>query len=88
MTIPSCALGLFGGAAYFGSLDTDPMKPIWVRSGYKSYHFPESHVILGHRSFYILWRLYRRVHGYGVRIFVYVKITHVKQVWGTLSVPH
>ncbi|KAK0463569.1 mitochondrial import protein Pam17-domain-containing protein, partial [Desarmillaria tabescens] len=22
-------LGLFGGAAYFGSLDTDPMKPIW-----------------------------------------------------------
>ncbi|PBK78816.1 mitochondrial import protein Pam17 [Armillaria solidipes] len=29
MTIPSCALGLFGGAAYFGSLDTDPMKPIW-----------------------------------------------------------
>ncbi|KAF8921814.1 mitochondrial import protein Pam17 [Mucidula mucida] len=27
-TVPGTLLGLFGGAAYFGSLDTDPTKPI------------------------------------------------------------
>ena len=28
--IPSALLGLVGGAAYFGTLDADPMKPIMV----------------------------------------------------------
>ena len=28
--IPSALIGLFGGAAYFGTLDADPMKPIMV----------------------------------------------------------
>lgn len=31
-TVPGTLLGLFGGAAYFGSLDTDPTKPIMVRN--------------------------------------------------------
>ncbi|KAL0060535.1 TIM23 complex component [Marasmius tenuissimus] len=28
MSIPTSAIGLFGGASYFGSLNTDPMQPI------------------------------------------------------------
>jgi hypothetical protein len=28
--IPSAILGFVGGAAYFGTLDADPMKPIMV----------------------------------------------------------
>lgn len=28
--VPSALIGLFGGAAYFGTLDADPMKPIMV----------------------------------------------------------
>lgn len=28
--VPSALIGLFGGAAYFGTLDADPMKPILV----------------------------------------------------------
>lgn len=32
LTIPSSLLGLVGGAAYFGSLETDATKPIMVRS--------------------------------------------------------
>jgi phage shock protein PspC (stress-responsive transcriptional regulator) len=28
--IPSALIGLIGGAAYFGTLDADPMKPIMV----------------------------------------------------------
>lgn len=30
VTVPCALLGLAGGAAYFGNLDTDPLKPIWV----------------------------------------------------------
>jgi import inner membrane translocase subunit TIM23 len=29
-TIPCALLGFAGGAAYFGSRETDPMKPIMV----------------------------------------------------------
>jgi len=28
VTIPCALLGFFGGAAYFGTLETDPLKPI------------------------------------------------------------
>ena len=28
--VPSAVLGFVGGAAYFGTLDADPMKPIMV----------------------------------------------------------
>ena len=28
--VPSALLGFVGGAAYFGTLDADPMKPIMV----------------------------------------------------------
>ena len=28
--VPSALIGLCGGAAYFGTLDADPMKPIMV----------------------------------------------------------
>lgn len=31
MTIPLTALGFGGGVAYFGSLEMDPTKPIFVR---------------------------------------------------------
>ncbi|KAG6906519.1 hypothetical protein DXG01_013484 [Tephrocybe rancida] len=31
VTIPCALLGFFGGATYFGSLETDPAKPIMVR---------------------------------------------------------
>lgn len=30
ITIPCALLGFFGGAAYFGALETDPTKPIMV----------------------------------------------------------
>ena len=28
--VPSAIIGLLGGAAYFGTLDADPLKPIMV----------------------------------------------------------
>ena len=28
--VPSALIGFVGGAAYFGTLDADPMKPIMV----------------------------------------------------------
>ncbi|KAK1231477.1 TIM23 complex component [Marasmius sp. AFHP31] len=36
MSIPTSAIGLFGGASYFGSLNTDPMQPILVRKPRRS----------------------------------------------------
>ena len=41
--VPSALIGLFGGAAYFGTLDADPMKPIMVCTLFYHSHCPCLH---------------------------------------------
>lgn len=65
-TIPCAMIGFFGGSFYFGSLQTDPTKPIMARL-YLVVLEGTLKKFTGNRSHDVLWRMYHIVHGCAVR---------------------
>lgn len=61
--IPCAFVGFMGGSLYFGSLETDPLKPIMVRFLFIRC-WKSLKLVSGNRSTYVLWRVHIRLHGY------------------------
>lgn len=62
LTIPCAMIGFFGGSFYFGSLQTDPTKPI-MACLQLTVLSKDLNYSTGHRSNDVLWRLYCALHG-------------------------
>lgn len=60
-------LGFVGGVAYFGTLETDPMKPILVLLSSSSLSiFFTNNGLLGHRPILFLWNLHAGLRWYAM----------------------